>query len=359
MVAIIFIGDIKYCPYLNIYSAILQEAGVDYDFLFWNRTNNDCTELPDNYKAYQRSSRLKKNRLCKLKDFMGYRLWLKNRIFEKEYDKLILLSTLSGIILADIILKHYKEKYIFDIRDYSYEKIYPFYKIEERLLNNSLLNCVSSAGFLKFLPKSAKYLPVHNIAGFDDRERYCFKKKEYGKTLNVVWNGAVRYFNHQKKLIEKLGNDKRFTLFYYGSGAEFDDYQSFLSDKTYCNVYLMGAYENSEKSKILENADLINSSYEFSIETKYAMPNKFYDGIIYKIPQLVETHTYKCMEVEKRNLGIGLDVNEKNFADKLYDYYFSINEDEFNSCCEKTLKGVLHENEFFSQQVYKNLIDKK
>lgn len=356
MVGIIFIGDIKYCPYLKIYEKTLQQSGTNYHFLFWNRTSFESTHLPCNYIPFQKGSRLNKNKLSKLIDFWCYRRWLKARLLEEKYDKLILLSTLSGMILADVILRHYKKRYILDIRDYSYERIYPFYKIEEALLHYSLLNCISSKGFKNFLPPSVEYTPVHNITGFNNKDVYHFTKKNYGSTLNIVWNGAVRYFSQQRKIIEKLGNDKRFSVFYYGSGAEFDEYQSFLRSKNFYNVFLMGPYDNSEKDRILKDADIINSSYQFSIETEFAMPNKFYDGIIYKIPQLVEVNTYKCREVEKLNLGIGLDVDCENFADQLYEYYFSINEEDFNAKCDETLKLVLQENEAFIQQVRKSLL---
>ena len=109
------------------------------------------------------------------------------------------------------------------------------------------------------------------------------------------------------------------------------------------NVSFTGSYCNTNKGKILEKADILNNSYTMKLGTKYALSNKFYDGIIYHIPQLVECDCYKAELLKKYPIGIGLDINDEYFAEKLYRYYNNINENEFNKTCEKLLEEILSE----------------
>lgn len=350
MVGIIFIGDLKYCPYLKRYEKILRELKEPYEFLFWNRSGDSMDALPENYIAYQKPSILLQNKFTKAKDFYGYRIWLKKRLKERKYNMLILLSTLSGMLIEDVILTRYRKKYIFDIRDYSYEQNAIFYKAEKELLKNSQLNVISSEGFRAFLPQDEEYVIVNNIT-LPDRLEHTFRKKAYGSTLNLVWNGALRYFEQQKHIMEKLRNDSRFQVSYYGAGAEMDLYRAYLEKNPACNIELKGSYKSTETEQILKNADIINNSYFVHIGTKYLMPNRFYDGIMYHIPQLVETNTHKCEQVKKRGLGMALDVLDENFADNLYNSYFEIDENLFNESCDQTLKEVLKEEEYFEESV--------
>lgn len=350
MVGIIFIGDLKYCPYLKRYEKILQELNEPYEFLFWNRSGDYSEQLPENYIPFKKPSVLLQNKFTKAKDYYCYRRWLKKKIKERKYRMLILLSTLSGILITDVVLTRYQKNYIFDIRDYSYEHNALFYKVEKNLLKKSRLNVISSEGFRKFLPKEEEYVIVNNIT-LPDKLEHKFSKKEYGSTLNLVWNGALRFFDQQKHIIEKLSNDSRFQLLYYGAGAEMELYRSYLEKNPADNVELKGVYKSSETEKILKNADIINNSYFVHVGTKYLMPNRFYDGIMYHVPQLVETNTYKCDQVIKRGLGMALDVQDEAFVDKLYNSYFEIDDNLFNESCEQTLMEVLKEEEYFEECV--------
>lgn len=352
MIGIIFIGDLKYCPYLKKYTHILDSRNQKYEVLFWNREGS-LKPYPSNYLSFDRKSRLAKHLLLKLLDFYLYRRWLYKELRIKKYRKLIILSTLTGIILSGMLCKAYKNRYIFDIRDYSYEHIRLFYKVEERVIKNSFFTCISSEGFKEVLPRQYNYQEVHN---FNEREVIfdgSFKKKSRGSTLNLVWIGSVRYFNHQKRIIEKLYNDSRFSLVYHGTGPEFDKLRHYCEDRNITSVKFTGEYDNKNRFKLLAEADIINNSYKLQNmpEVKYLIPNRYYDSLIYRIPQLVENDTFKQKKVNEIGVGIGLDVEDEDFAGKLYNYYFEINEKEFNRSCEKELAGILEKDRQYLSRI--------
>ncbi len=352
MIGIVFIGDLKYCPYLSKYTQILDEEQQEYEILFWNREDK-LEEYPSNYISFNKSSMLNRHPVFKVWDFLKFKSWLNNQIFLRKYDKLIILSTLSGMLIAKTLVGKYKCRYIFDIRDYSYEMIKPFYKLEEKLIRNSYFTCISSEGFKKFLPKNHPYIISHNF-NYDDLEfRAYLQKKKKGSTLNVTFNGAIRYFDYQSQIIKKLKNDHRYNMIYHGTGSELDKFISYFNKENINNLEFTGPYKNSDKHKLLHDADILNNSYgsRKEMEIKYAISNKYYDGLIFGIPQLVEIGTFKEEKVKEIDVGIGLDIYDQDFADKLYNYYFEIDEKKFNENCGKELKKILKEDEEYLKKI--------
>lgn len=356
MIGIVFISDILYCPYLDKYANILNLENEEFEVLFWNRENKKI-DYPSNFIFFDYES--KKNRLpiFKISDFIRYRKWLIKKIKNQKYDKLIILSTLSGMIISDILISKYKKKYIFDIRDYSYENNILFYNIEKKIIKKSYFTCISSNGFKEFLPKEYNYLTVHNFNKSELYHKQMFRKKNFGDRLSVVFIGGVRYFEHQSKIIDRLMNDSRFEMIYHGGSFELDKFIEYCKKNAVRNITFTGEYENKDKNKLLRNADILNNSYKTDkvMEVKYAISNKYYDGLIYGIPQLVETETYKSHIVEKLEIGIGLDPYDKNFANRLYDYYFNINVENFNRTCENELKQVLNDDDKYTKNIKKFL----
>lgn len=350
MVGIIFVGDIYACPYLATYTEMCEADHIEYEVLFWNRSGENIC-LPDNYLYFDYRSNLRQSKYGKALDFFKFRLWLCRKIKRKKYDKLIILSTLSGMLLPDI-LYIYRGKYIFDIRDYSYENSKVFYRVESRLIKGSYFTCISSPGFRRFLPEY-DYIIAHNIQSGMFGTNSQFRKKEYGEKLNVVWNGVMRYFSYQSKIIEKLKNDPRFEMIYYGAGPDLEKYKQFCHDKSILNVEFMGKYQNRDKEAILETADILNNAYWTSKqnEVQYAISNKFYDGLAYKIPQLVESNTYKTSLCLNAEIGMEFVSEEADFADRLYDWYFAINADKFSRTCDNLLHEIKKEEVSYKSSI--------
>jgi len=349
MIAIVFIGDLKYCPYLSLYERELKKGNYEYEVLYWSREGKKSSN--NNYISYNYQSKLDSTNIMKLKGFYKFRKWLLSRMKNKKYKKIILLSTLSGIIIHDFLIKNYKNKYLLDIRDYSYESNRLFKFIESKVIKNSFITGVSSRGFLRFLPESDKYFIVHNHNENQAVEK-TWEKKKTG-TVNIVWMGALRYFEHQKKLIDALKNDNRFTLYYHGSGSDFEKYKMYVNNLDANNIYITGEYDNENKKSLLKNADILNNNYhnQNQMETKYAISNKFYDSIYYAIPQLVETETYKSKITEEYQLGFSLDFNNENLGDEILMLYNQLSESKFNNNIKKLSKSVNRENNKYLEQI--------
>lgn len=347
MITLIFCGDLRYCPYISRYIERLDMHAVSYQVLFWNRAGLNL-HLPNNYFYYNKPSSEKNDKFKKFVDFIGFRHWLIKHLKKNESDGYIFLSTLTGIMLHLCMDKLIKP-YIFDIRDYSYENIKLFCLIEKELINNSFFTAISSKGFKAFLP-NYNYIIAHNFNRKEFIGGTSFRKQT--EPLKLVWNGTVRFFEFQKHYIDALKNDKRFLLVYHGTGTDIEKYKKYCKENNVNNVVFTGAYENSQKPELLKDAAILNNCYGGSHgdELKHAVSNRFYDGLLYKIPQLVEKNCYKADLIKKWHVGISLE-SDSHFADNLYDYYQSINSDEFNQCCDNALKEISIEDDKFINKI--------
>lgn len=342
MLAIVFCGDLMYCPYIKRYTEQLDLKGVPYKVYFWNRSGLELN-LPVNYFYCNTSLRLDSNKICKLKGFIPFRKWLIDRIKNDNIDRIIALSTLSGMIIFEELMKR-KQHYIFDIRDYTYEHILPFYWIEKQIIRNSYFTAISSGGFKSFLPKH-DYVIAHNFNIKEKKREYKFKRNS--GPIKIVWNGMMRYFDYQKQYLDALKNDERFLLIYHGDGQDLGKYKEYCINNNFTNVIFTGRYNNDDKEYLLQGADILNNFYgdirNAGNEVKYAVSNRFYDGIIHHIPQVVEPFGFKSDWVMKSKLGINIAASD-NFADKLYEYYWSIDEKEFDKNCDAELEKIIQED---------------
>lgn len=351
MIALIFCGDLKYCPYIRRYVERLEKMNVQYQVYFWNRSGIELN-LGKNYVYFNSTSNMSKNKFLKFIDFVKFRFWLIKKLKEVNPKKIIALSTLTGVFLGKFLCS-LKGKYIFDVRDYSYEHLSFFSKIERRIILNSCFTAISSRGFLEFLPKE-KYVIAHNFNRLDVKQNTTFKPTK-GK-INFVWNGVIRYFNYQIRYLNALKNDSRFELIFHGDGPELDLFKEYCKNNRINNVLFTGAYDNFDKKTLLENAHILNNCYGYvedkdaSRKVKYAVSNRFYDGIAFHIPQVVEPFGFKTDWVAKSGVGVSFFPDE-HFADNLYNYYKSIDARKFDAACDKVLNEVLAEDDEYVSKI--------
>lgn len=346
-IGIIFILDLEYAPYIKKYINEIKKNGKDFEILYWNRLNGKYNE---DWKTipYNKAGNLNDSKIQKLKGFLGFRKFLINKLSEKKYDKLIILTTLTGLLISDYLIKNYKNKYIFDIRDYSFEHIKLFKYIENKLIENSYFTSISSEGFKNFLPNSNKYVISHNILDEEVHEALQQNKKEKNdlNKINLTFIGAVRHFEIDKLVINTFSNDKIFNLYFHGYGASYDKLKKY-TEKNFRNVELTGKYNRKEKPKLLENTNIINSYYsENEIMNQYALPNKYYDAIIYRIPLWANPKVYVGQRAISKGIGLNVPLDE-NTRDQMLKEYSKIDWNKFYEDCAKELENILTEDQIF------------
>lgn len=362
MVGIVYIQDIRYCPYLGRYTQPLKESGVAYDLIWWERWKTPpSTPLPEaadgaeELHVFSKYSEMDQNPAAKLGDFAAFSRFVRGVIRRRKYDRLILLTTMSGILLADLLTGRYRGRYIFDIRDSSYERFGLFKAVEARIVDASAITCISSEGFLDFLPEGREYLIADNFLDSDLQaaKGARFHKKQPGEPIRIAYIGFVRYFQENRKILDQLIDDPRFQLSYHGTGADYEKLLDYQRQHAPGRLEVTGYFDFSrDKAALCQSADVINNFYPDTLEIqRLATTNKHYDSIIYHRPQLVSTGTFSQRLVEDWGLGCALRIGQSDFADRLYDYYRQLDEEAFNRNADAALVRIRQRDALYRERI--------
>lgn len=350
-ILIIGFTKIKFMPYLRFYLDNINPDKNEIHILYWNRDlQEDNIENKEKYifhefNCFQEDDVAKS---LKIFNFIKYRKFVKKTLKKEKFDFLIVLHSLPGVLIKDILKKYYKGKYIFDYRDSTYEKFILFKKIVGKIVKCSKMTFVSSNAFRRFLPEkySEKIYTSHNLL----MDSLCYDNStktrwNHFDKIKIAFWGFIRHESINKEIIFKVSRDDRFELHYYGR-----EQQIARNLKKYCyeinadNVFFHGEYNFEDRYKFAENTDLIHNIY-YDSNTMLAMGNKYYDGLIFKIPQLCMNGSYMGQLAVKYGVGIECSPYEENFTDIVYNYYRNLDYDLFSNSCKKQLNIIMEEYE--------------
>lgn len=348
---ILVIGSakLKLMPYASFYLEQIDFSKNQVDMVYWNRDLQ-----PEDLSAYNpeitfyefrepMDDWIKKTK--KIIHFYRYYRYVSHLLKANNYDFIICLDTMPGIILRKKLSKYYKGKYILDYRDSSYESNKLFSSLLDKLALNSKLVFVSSDAFRRFLPDDkVETITSHNIISESllHREDRTIGYIPSSKIRISFW-GLLRHTSHNIKIISRLGNDPRFEIHYYGKEGETGAFiRDFIAENSINNVFLHGEYVPSARYDFVKKTDIIHNSY-FDANTLLAMGNKYYDGIIFRIPQLCMIGSYMAERCINRGLGFSFDPDDENYADKIHCAYKSLDFKQFVNNCDAELTAILSE----------------
>lgn len=348
MIGIIYCGQIELSPFVKKYIAALERENITYEIVHWNRSG---TKMPDDDKNRTFSAQVDRygSLWGKALPYLQFRRFAKQMIKKRNYEKLIILTTQTAFMIPDLLFGKYKNRYFFDYRDTSYEYIKPYKKLVDKIIKKSSFTAVSSPGFKKYLTDEKELIVAHNFQYeyYDNRAARCVKSES--EKIVIGYIGYLREYDYLIKLAEKIGADTRFELHIHGSG----DCLSALSDfaEAYPNISVYGAYDEKDKMKIVDTFDMICYNYPKSFVNYPAVANKFYDGLIRKKPMFGNSDTFSGELIAQNGLGISLPETEENVTDKIYEYYNTFDEKEFEENCEKVLKKVIDEDAYYTEKI--------
>ena len=73
------------------------------------------------------------------------------------------------------------------------------------------------------------------------------------------------------------------------------------------------------------------------------MGNKYYDGVLFRLPQLCTKGSQMGSLCTKYGIGLECDPADENFLDEVYKYYTELDEAALSTACDKELERVLSE----------------
>lgn len=341
-------GKIAYMPYMNLYLDNIIDDKVEFDLIYWNRDGRPDVEIPLRIRcSYMFEAHLEEQIPFreKIKYFYNYRKFVLNILKHNSYDKIIVLHTTPGLTLLDYLIRHYKGRYLLDFRDISYEYIPIYRSLVGALAKNSKVVLVSSSAFRKFLPKKIPAYTVHNYLNDSlNYRRIRFVRDRKRKIIRIRYWGLIRQAAVNEKMMNIFGNDTRFELHYHGrmqqAGREMELY---ARQKNYRNIFFHGTYMPKERYEFALNTDILHNVYDIDPTTGNAMGNKYYDGIIFGIPQICAKGSHMGDTIEREDVGFTIDLNDTTVANRVWNYYQALNWNEFDENCDLALNEKIAE----------------
>ncbi len=337
-------AKLKYMPYIHFYLNKININDHEVHISYWDRDGKEDCAVDERIQlhCFRRDLNDSDSMKRKLPCFLKYRKHLKRVIKEVRPDVLIVHYQTTGVLIYDYLTKKYKGKYILDYRDVTYERISLFKKMVARLVDCSYATFISSDGFRKFLPESKKIYNSHNLIKADLENREAYLTKESSDKIRIAFWGLIRHASINKIIIERLANDERFELHYYGraQGQMLEILNA--SVKQYGNVFFHGEYLSEQRRDFARVTDIIHNIYDNNDKTMpIAMANKFYDGPVFVRPQLCARGSLMGDLCSKYGIGLACDPRDEDFADKIYNYYQSLNVDAFIEASDAFLEDVI------------------
>ena len=336
-VALIGFSTKEYMPYFRFYKKILDELNAEYDYFTWNRYDDNGKIEKNEYRFEYFCT---ENKFKKIVAFIKWKKWIKQILERNKYDKIIVLTTIPAFLLNNFLIKKYKNNYIFDYRDSTYERIPYYRKVVNVLIKNSKFSCISSKGFLDLLDDSDKIYPIHNMS-YDINQNQAIHIDF--NDINIGYFGIFNYYDINKKIIDTLKNENNINLYYVGASIGENVLKKYVEKNDIKNVKFKPSYTDDVKRDLYKKykINFVNAAYgNNSFNATKLMPNKLYDSLFYKIPIIVSKNTYLEKVVNKYNIGISVD------DDILYNISSYIKEfdyEKFSKNIDQCLKDMLNE----------------
>ena len=336
--ALIILSDNIYLtPYMEYYINILKECNFDYDILYWDKNNNEFISKKNYFRFFCK----KQGKINKIMAYLKYKKIIMKMMKTDKYSLIIPLHMPIYFFVGIYLIIKWKKKYIFDVRDYSYERFMLFRFLERKLVKHSLINIISSNGYKNFLPKGEYYVH-HNFLNknYDNYKQH----KNNNKTIQLSYIGLIRFMEQNKKIISFFKNDDRFHLNFIGTNAE--KLEDFCLMNNVKNVSLIGTFDSDKTLEFYSKSDGILNVYgNHDNLLDYALSNKlYYSASMYK-PILVSPETYMSKIANEYNLGIELIMKDKKELDDLYNYFMKMNREKYIKNCDKFIDMVVKDQQ--------------
>lgn len=355
-IAIIVFGNLENAPYVKYYTEIFDSLkNIEYVYITWNRKKVKTETLNKNLYEFDKISPLNNSKFKKCIHFKLYSNYVKQILNNEKFDFILVFTLQAALFMSNYLLKNYKNKYLFDIRDYS--PVYILFKKRlEKIIKYSAATTISSLGFKDWLPNGYNYILGHNAEKnlIDESIKNDFKNI-FLKNVNpvkILTIGQIRDLSSNSRLVLSFKNNSKFNLYFEGDGQANDSLKKISKECN--NVYFNGRYLKKEEASIVEKYDLINILLPVSVADNTLMTNRFYLSLIHRKPMIVNYESFQAKYVSKYNVGVIIRNND-NIPVKLTEYINNFDEKKYNLGCSELLKEIKSEINKFEFNIISTL----
>lgn len=355
-VVLVSIINLKHSSLLNIYTKMLEDKGIGYDIIYYDRYGIKETNNAQNLFCYKAPNHNRFSKIKKIKEYLKFRKYIKEKFKLNNYEKIIVWNSFTAYLIFDLLVFRYRNKYFLNIRDYAYENFLIIKQMMKKLIEKSLITTYSSPGFLDFLPindKNSSKITFINSINEETLEKIDIKGISKHTPINIGFLGNVRFFENDKKILQLFKNDNRFIISYYGTNSEVLENYAMLNDIK--NVKFEGAFDNEDLPRILGEIDIINNLYGTNnIALDSAISIKYYHALAAALPILIYKGTFMenfCVN----HFSIENDNLNAKTSDDIYQWYKTIDNNLLKRSSKEELAKRLDENLTTKKRIYMNI----
>ena len=328
-------------PYIRFYENYLKQHHHTYEVVLWNRSQQHVM-IPN---AYVFTGKDHPSKLGKIVPFLQWRNFVLALLKRQKYDRLIVLTTMPAVLLADKLLGEYRNRFWLDIRDFTYENITFYKKLVGKLVHAAAAVSISSPAFRTFLPKSDKIYLTHNISNQEAAETHCSLDVNH-KPIRIGFVGGIQFVLQNQQLLLQFANHPGFHFKYAGKAHLGCDLQPFCQKNGIHNAEFHPAFTNDQKPAIYRDIHLINCVYgNHNQVVRLLLPNRLYDCVLFKKPIIVSRGTYLEQVITQYHLGLAVDVENDDVVEAVTTYLKNFDRIAFEAGCAEFLKKVTEEIE--------------
>lgn len=353
-ICILSVANIKHMTLISLYTDRLKEDNISFDIIYNDRYGEIENFDADNIYRFENKINRYTSKFMKILKYLRFVKYAISIINKKQYDFIIVWNELTAFMFSFYLIKKFNGKYCLNIRDYLYQD-YPIIKyIFKKTIYSSAFTTISSDGFISFLP-DYDYIHVHSL----NRKLLSTlmprnSLQEKNERIRISFIGNVRFFDINKKLLNVFKNDSRFEICYFGTNAEV--LESYCEENLIKNVSFHSSFPVEETNKFIQRTDIINNIYGNNKNSlDYALSIRLYYSIYYQIPILVSSKTYMAEIVNKYKIGYVVDIIDDDLPNRIYNWYYSIDFDEFATNCKKALEEIELSNLKFEDAYRKHI----
>ena len=347
---IVGMNKLRFMPYAAYYlNAARGVPGAEVHIALWDRDGRPDTEAPDGVVPHYYSDSIDDSSALenKVSHILGYRAFLNGLVDSLEPDKLVVMHTTAAMLLYGKLMGVFRRRYAFDYRDVTYERFLVYRHMLERICTQAACVFTSSDGFRHFFPGGCSVYTTHNIVeGVKALRIDACERSARRLPIRISFWGRVRHAKVNEAIIDAIGGDSRFELHYHGLMQ--GEVKALVEDAQcrYGNVFAHGEYDASQTGDFARDADLVHNLYDKSDPTiPFAMGNKYYDALLYGVPQLCTEGSYMGDRVGELGIGMPCDPFSATFADDVLEYWGSLDWAAFDAARKRELVRVTGEAE--------------
>ena len=304
----------------------LCKAGYDVHILAWDR-DTDCRENEDTVSVADVQIPITRlghrasygEGFKNIKPYLAFQFHMRKWLRKNKFD-IVHSCDFDTAFFSCGIVKRKKEKFVFDIFDFLFDRPKNFM---QRCVKRAQLNLINKADATIICTEERKnqiagskpkrLAVIHNTPSLTQIKNGSAKPVSSDK-VKIVYVGILQDYRLLKEITEGISELKH-VEFHVGGFGKYENYFLDMSSK-FDNIHFYGRLTYADTLALEKKCDVMLAVYDPTISNHlYAAPNKFYESLMLGKPVIMVKGTGMSKIVEDNDIGVLIDYSKTGFIE--------------------------------------------